>query len=940
MRMKTLSTSKKYRLLSAKAFLGFFLLTALCVPLQRLSAQTLWYYNGSGALNSTSSWGTNTNGTGGTLSDFTSGGRYFILQNTTAVTLTGTWNIGTTSFASAGGDSLIIGNPSTAAAPITITLASGSALTVNKSGTISVSAPSSGNHKIIYQNATAISFGTISDPNLEIVFDGATITTVSVKSFGDLSLINGANVNMGGANTKFRNISIDATSTLSGPIGASSNFLAVRSGGAVTINGTFRAGKNGGLATTTGTGAFTGTVTTNGNSSTITNASAATAASTVGLTQTVTCASTAGLSVGSYISVASGTGAFPALTYIKAITSSTKFTASASATTALSGATISTTLYALPCISSTSVTAGGAVSKLTGTGTFAGSTTVIGVPNSTTLALSASPTATIISGATVQVAFTPSTTWSTLVFEDAVANLTLGSASTIDFYRGTSGQTAAQTVDTLSYANLILSNSGTASNKSFLAGTINVSGSFTVSNLLGTITQPSSTTINFTGSSAQTLPSQLTTYSVLGISGGTKNTSGNISVTSSLNLTSGTITTVNDTVIVTSAGTVSRSAGWVNGNLRRNISITTGSKIARVFNIGDATNYAPITLTFDSVSTAGSLTASSRTPITSVANYATAPVSNTAYVNRYWNISNTNSTLAFTGNYTAAMTYVNGDIVGGATSATLIAAQNVSGTWSKPSTSGTTNVSTATGLTAIGNFILANDCITVTPSISISATTNIFCTGTSSTFTATPTNGGTAPTYQWKKNGNNISGANSTTLVLTSANVANSDTITCVMTANNICQTSATATSNKIGLTVGALVTPSVTISTSSTDTICNGSVTTFTASSTNGGSAPSFEWFKNGQSQGTGNGTITFGANTLSTGNSSFSCVMTANNTCQTTGTAPSNTIVLYVKQSPLIGVSTVSLSTLCGIGSTTTAYNTNTSGVVFGAAKAQPYQ
>ena len=420
-------------------------------------------------------------------------------------------------------------------------------------------------------------------------------------------------------------------------------------------------------------------------------------------------------------------------------------------------------------------------------------------------------------------AFAAATTWSALVFEDFVPNLVLGSNSTIDFNRGTSGQTAAQSIDTLSYANLILSNAGAASNKTFIAGAINVSGSFTVSNLLGTITQPSSTTINYTGSSAQTLPNQLTTYSILGISGGAKTTSGNISVTSSLNLTSGVLTTnAADTVIVTSAGTVSRTSGWVNGNLSRNISA--GTTVSRVFHIGDATNYTPLTLLFANVTTTGSLVASTATPISGVANYGTAPVSATAYVNRYWNLSKpASSAFAFSSTYDATMAYVSGDLTGGATAASVIGARYAAGAWTATTTTAGTLTNTIVSLPALANnFILGNCANPVTPSVSISATTTTFCPSTSSTFTATPTNGGGSPAYQWRKNGSNISGATSATLVLATANVANNDIIACVLTANNFCQTSATATSNNLTVSVVANVTPSVSIS-ATTVTFCTG---------------------------------------------------------------------------------------------------------------------
>ena len=73
------------------------------------------------------------------------------------------------------------------------------------------------------------------------------------------------------------------------------------------------------------------------------------------------------------------------------------------------------------------------------------------------------------------------------------------------------------------------------------------------------------------------------------------------------------------------------------------------------------------------------------------------------------------------------------------------------------------------------------------------------CAGTPVTFTASPTNGGTTPVYQWKKNGINV-GANQTTY--TDATLNNNDIITCVMTSNFSCATGNPAISVPITMTV------------------------------------------------------------------------------------------------------------------------------------------
>jgi PKD repeat protein len=94
-------------------------------------------------------------------------------------------------------------------------------------------------------------------------------------------------------------------------------------------------------------------------------------------------------------------------------------------------------------------------------------------------------------------------------------------------------------------------------------------------------------------------------------------------------------------------------------------------------------------------------------------------------------------------------------------------------------------------------------------SISSNDADNIICAGSSVTFTATPTNGGTAPVYQWQVNGSNV-GTNSPTYTTTT--LTNGQTVTCIMTSNLSGVTGSPATSNIITMTVNAIpATPVVT---------------------------------------------------------------------------------------------------------------------------------
>ena len=117
---------------------------------------------------------------------------------------------------------------------------------------------------------------------------------------------------------------------------------------------------------------------------------------------------------------------------------------------------------------------------------------------------------------------------------------------------------------------------------------------------------------------------------------------------------------------------------------------------------------------------------------------------------------------------------------------------------------------------------------TCTPAVSISASSVSFCQGTSVTFTASPTNGGSSPVYQWQVNGIN-NGTNSATF--TTAALSNGNTVTCIMSSNASCASPATAVSNTITVNVTPAVSPSFT----QIPAICNGETFTLPSTSTNG---------------------------------------------------------------------------------------------------------
>jgi hypothetical protein len=223
---------------------------------------------------------------------------------------------------------------------------------------------------------------------------------------------------------------------------------------------------------------------------------------------------------------------------------------------------------------------------------------------------------------------------------------------------------------------------------------------------------------------------------------------------------------------------------------------------------------------------------------------------------------------------------------------------------------------TSTGVTMTVNPILAH-------SATISALPgNVICNGISTTFTVLHLNGGTTPAYQWRNNGTNIPGA--TAASYTSSTLANSDKISCAVISNAVCPSPATVNSDTITMTVNPIFTPSVAITANPGNVICNGELVTFSATTTNGGTTPSYQWKKNGSNVGSNSNTYVDNALTQA---DVLTCALTSSETCVTNAVTISNAINMTVNQ---VLVPTVSLAlspndTICA-GTTVNFTTTNT--------------
>lgn len=108
-----------------------------------------------------------------------------------------------------------------------------------------------------------------------------------------------------------------------------------------------------------------------------------------------------------------------------------------------------------------------------------------------------------------------------------------------------------------------------------------------------------------------------------------------------------------------------------------------------------------------------------------------------------------------------------------------------------------------TGGTAASSTTTVSTGATPAVGISITSGTNPTCQGNSITFTATPSNGGTNPTYQWYKNSQPDAGATGASYTVNNIAPGNTPTVYVVMTVGAAsCVTSNTATSSSITISI------------------------------------------------------------------------------------------------------------------------------------------
>ena len=207
----------------------------------------------------------------------------------------------------------------------------------------------------------------------------------------------------------------------------------------------------------------------------------------------------------------------------------------------------------------------------------------------------------------------------------------------------------------------------------------------------------------------------------------------------------------------------------------------------------------------------------------------------------------------------------------------------------------TSNATCASPTTATSNTITMTISGSTTPSVAIAITggANPSCSGSSVTFTATPTNGGASPTYAFKVNGSTVQSGSSATYTTTS--LANGDLVKVTMTSSDPCASPTTADSSTITMSVSTPASISVQPSNQSA---CTGGSATFTVTASN---ATGYQWKKGattltnvGSISGATTAALTLSSLTTADSGASYTVVVSSASPCAAVTSSPAATLTV----------------------------------------------
>lgn len=199
--------------------------------------------------------------------------------------------------------------------------------------------------------------------------------------------------------------------------------------------------------------------------------------------------------------------------------------------------------------------------------------------------------------------------------------------------------------------------------------------------------------------------------------------------------------------------------------------------------------------------------------------------------------------------------------------------------------------------TVIMDGVVVVEEITVIPvNVSIAANETQICEGTQVVVQALGENGGDSPVYQWFLNDQEV-GQNSAVYQFSPNN---GDQLFAVLSSSALCVSNNPASSNIISFEVTPLIIPSVEITAGEND-VCMGTAVDFTASPSNEGISPIYQWMVNGDNVGENSISFTYEPSH----NDIVSLAMTSSYQCVAENPVLSNEIEMHVQTPAMVLVS-----------------------------------
>jgi endonuclease/exonuclease/phosphatase family metal-dependent hydrolase len=174
-----------------------------------------------------------------------------------------------------------------------------------------------------------------------------------------------------------------------------------------------------------------------------------------------------------------------------------------------------------------------------------------------------------------------------------------------------------------------------------------------------------------------------------------------ITVTGTLALGSNILTTQTNSVTVGQAASLTRTSGYVAGNLSK---YATAGNPSLTFEIGDPASYRPVLVALTGVSTPGNLTVGISQIAGDHPSIATSGINPSRSVNRYWTLANLGTVFTMCD---VTFSFTNDDVDSGSTPSLFIVERYAGGSWTSTSAGVRTATSTQiTGQASFGEFAI------------------------------------------------------------------------------------------------------------------------------------------------------------------------------------------------------------------------------------------